>query len=872
MKKYFVIILLFLLAFTLCGNAIAQEVDYPNVPGAETPGSGTTLPGFIVYIFNFALFLGVVITGGSVLFAGILYLTAGANRSRLEKAKSRIKYAFFGLVLLLSSYLLLNTINPNLTVFEIPSAPHPTTTPPTVNSTSTTEITDFQEIPIGTLLEKMVAKNIDCYEEGDTYGTLRDCQDNKEVQVGPANSSDSAVASAREGYCYDFDSDGNFIDASSSANGINPMTEHDRLDCIKKLQKPINVRMQKLKKWSKDLKQAVQQCKCKKCKKTGPCSPVGCPSTDCQGDPKCVGRPYDQPPKDPCPNRNQIKDIRKKIRRNYTDKQLKKMTVKYFKEKSADTQQYGKNTVLVADQVRFLMVNLLKPLEKGLKKDLANLRKSENTLKKCPYQLTFNHSKFFKLKESTATTTMKAMKFCEEPASGSLNPKGKIMQSCAEVDKTEINQYCQEFNCANCWQGSSNNKLKCEKCNLDNLQHGKVVNYTVGTAASPRTSYKCNRYQLNNERGEDFDLDKGCNTEDGECKLCKIENEQSGNTKEKECVSHDDDPVTFYCPKVGTEMLSPGALTTNKCTVIPSVKEGYRTGQIRIGEAVDRGERFGKLIYEEVEEINNKIKDATNALFNPKPGKKGKLKTPAGDLDVLYSLPLSCRCKPDSYYTINGSPAGGECEPQCNCVSTDECNCHTEYDSDGDPYTVCVDKECNDCDKKCVGAPCAMGKITSKVNIVKDSRKIIQKSFKRLIYLATDNKSELKKDDPHRTEIINKLYDARPKIERCVTGFGHTKESEQVLRRFMSCYKALDLIKLNNITIKPWFPVPKSNESCYPYNYNQVYSNGGFKGNFKFTSNEVDSCRNNIEGKECEGAIEDIGENGGMYNFFCCEE
>jgi hypothetical protein len=54
----------------------------------------------------------------SLVIGGFQYLTSMGEPARLAEAKDRIRSAFFGLILLLSSWLILNAINPQLTTFK----------------------------------------------------------------------------------------------------------------------------------------------------------------------------------------------------------------------------------------------------------------------------------------------------------------------------------------------------------------------------------------------------------------------------------------------------------------------------------------------------------------------------------------------------------------------------------------------------------------------------------------------------------------------------------------------------------------------------------------------------------------------------------
>ena len=94
-------------------------------PGATIPGSGVSIPGSGVdipidvqsYLSNLYIwFLGFV--GISALFAfvtgGILYMFSGTSITKVDQAKTWISNGMWGLILAAASFLILNTINPDL--------------------------------------------------------------------------------------------------------------------------------------------------------------------------------------------------------------------------------------------------------------------------------------------------------------------------------------------------------------------------------------------------------------------------------------------------------------------------------------------------------------------------------------------------------------------------------------------------------------------------------------------------------------------------------------------------------------------------------------------------------------------------------------
>jgi len=133
MKKFkkiiFVFILISLLAGGFClaqGKGRELEIEYPGlgVPGVETPTitESSALGDYLKYIFTLAIIIGGLIVFGAMVYGGILYLTSAGDPTKMKDGQDQIMAGFFGLIILLSSYLILNTINPQLVVPETLSA------------------------------------------------------------------------------------------------------------------------------------------------------------------------------------------------------------------------------------------------------------------------------------------------------------------------------------------------------------------------------------------------------------------------------------------------------------------------------------------------------------------------------------------------------------------------------------------------------------------------------------------------------------------------------------------------------------------------------------------------------------------------------
>ncbi len=125
-KKTTVIILLLLLFLFSAVFVFAQrelEVTYPEVSGLKPETIETPIAEYVKYIFNFAIAFVGLIAFGVLVWSGTQCFTSAGKPDALSSAKSRIKSTFLGVLLLLFSYLILITINPQLIIFHLPGLP-----------------------------------------------------------------------------------------------------------------------------------------------------------------------------------------------------------------------------------------------------------------------------------------------------------------------------------------------------------------------------------------------------------------------------------------------------------------------------------------------------------------------------------------------------------------------------------------------------------------------------------------------------------------------------------------------------------------------------------------------------------------------------
>jgi len=119
-KKLFVFVLI-LGIFGVFLQVSALELTWPNSPFGTQLNDESTLTDLVRYLYEWGIFLGGVAVLVSLIIGGFLYLTSIGNPARMSEAKDRIFSALIGLVLLFSIYLILNTINPELTILTIPN-------------------------------------------------------------------------------------------------------------------------------------------------------------------------------------------------------------------------------------------------------------------------------------------------------------------------------------------------------------------------------------------------------------------------------------------------------------------------------------------------------------------------------------------------------------------------------------------------------------------------------------------------------------------------------------------------------------------------------------------------------------------------------
>lgn len=115
------------------------NTDLP-IPGGGVPISGPEGQGpaaLIANFYSFAFLIAGFLAFVMIIYGGVRYTFSGGSASSKEEAKDAIKQALLGMGLLLVAYLVLRTINPDLTQLQMPTLV-PYVPPPVASGTPVT--------------------------------------------------------------------------------------------------------------------------------------------------------------------------------------------------------------------------------------------------------------------------------------------------------------------------------------------------------------------------------------------------------------------------------------------------------------------------------------------------------------------------------------------------------------------------------------------------------------------------------------------------------------------------------------------------------------------------------------------------------------
>lgn len=111
-QKNIIIFLIIIALFSVASFAHALEVQYPFIPGAGTITKDSGLGDYVGYFFGLAMYVAGILAVISFAVGAIQIIMAASNPEMETQGKDRMKGALLGLVLTLSAFVILQTINP----------------------------------------------------------------------------------------------------------------------------------------------------------------------------------------------------------------------------------------------------------------------------------------------------------------------------------------------------------------------------------------------------------------------------------------------------------------------------------------------------------------------------------------------------------------------------------------------------------------------------------------------------------------------------------------------------------------------------------------------------------------------------------------
>lgn len=124
-EKILIIVLALLLLLPNISSAattIHLNLDYPEFAGLNLKDN-QDLNQIIAWFYYFVISISGIAAFVMLVWGGFTWLTSAGSPAKITDAKDRIYSAFLGLLLILASYLIIQVINPELTVLRLPGPP-----------------------------------------------------------------------------------------------------------------------------------------------------------------------------------------------------------------------------------------------------------------------------------------------------------------------------------------------------------------------------------------------------------------------------------------------------------------------------------------------------------------------------------------------------------------------------------------------------------------------------------------------------------------------------------------------------------------------------------------------------------------------------
>lgn len=125
MKKFIGFIIL-ISALTLPSVSSALELTYPTFNGVTLDSlmdDPQGLSKLILWLYYLMVSISGLAAFAMIVWGGVQWMTSTGSPTKTSEAKDKIQSALFGLLLILSSYIILRLINPDLLILSQPLLP-----------------------------------------------------------------------------------------------------------------------------------------------------------------------------------------------------------------------------------------------------------------------------------------------------------------------------------------------------------------------------------------------------------------------------------------------------------------------------------------------------------------------------------------------------------------------------------------------------------------------------------------------------------------------------------------------------------------------------------------------------------------------------
>lgn len=120
MKKIILLLILVAILLPYGASALTLNLEYPTLPGGLDLNDNQDLNDVIAWFYMFIIGISGLAAFVMIVWGGIQWMSSAGNPTLISDAQSRMKNAILGLLLILSSFIILQIINPELLSLQLP--------------------------------------------------------------------------------------------------------------------------------------------------------------------------------------------------------------------------------------------------------------------------------------------------------------------------------------------------------------------------------------------------------------------------------------------------------------------------------------------------------------------------------------------------------------------------------------------------------------------------------------------------------------------------------------------------------------------------------------------------------------------------------